>query len=104
MAFISKGSKLRKMGWFSPDLQNPEAHIKANNFHTISALYYHLDASGNLIKRDSIAHGSYFYTAARALVIRKNCTVALVNLNAAEALYAHAMTGDPASGQPVFRH
>jgi hypothetical protein len=83
-----------RMGWVFPDsIINPVADIEANKWHTLSAMWYELNSSGDFVKRDSSSFGSnFFYTAANALTVRKNSTVALVNLSSGSPTAVNALT------------
>lgn len=78
-----------RMGWVFPDSNiDPAANITANVWHTLSAMWYELNASGALVKRDSASHGSNFYfTSQNAATVVANSTVALVNLSSGDAAH-----------------
>lgn len=83
----------QRMGWVFPDNTiNPSTDITSNYWHTLSAMWYELDSSGNFVKRDNSTYGSnFFYTAANALTVRQNCTQALVNLSSGAATNVNAL-------------
>ena len=76
-------SRSSRFGWVFPDNTiNAATDIAAETWHTISAMWYELDASGNLVKRDTSGYGSnFYYTAANALIVRNNSVVSLVNVS-----------------------
>lgn len=89
-----KLSRVTKMGWAFPDgTINAVTDIQANNWHTISAMWYELESDGDFLKRDSSTFGAnFYYTAANALIVRENCAVALVNVSSGSATAVNALT------------
>lgn len=89
-----KLSRITKMGWaFPDDTINAETDIKANNWHTISAMWYELEADGDFLKRDASSFGSnFYYTSANAQIVRDNCAVALINVSSGNDVAVNALT------------
>lgn len=87
-------SRSARMGWVFPDNTiNAATDIAAEKWHTLSAMWYELESDGDFLKRDSSSFGSnFFYTAANALLVRENATVALVNLSSGNATAVNALT------------
>jgi spore germination protein YaaH len=84
------------MGWAFPDNSiDPTSHITGNNWDTLSAMWYELDSSGVLVKRDSSSFGSnFFYTTTNATLVKDNCRIALVNVSSGNDTAVNALVGD----------
>jgi len=89
-------SRSARMGWVFPDSTiNGATDIAAERWHTISAMWYELTTSGDYLKRDTSGYGAnFYYTAANALIVRENATVALVNLSSGNSTYVNALTSN----------
>ena len=86
----------QRMTWAFPDSNiDPTSDIQNNEWHTLSCMWYHIDNSGDFVKRDTDVHGTnFYYTEANALLARKNCTVALVNISVESATALNALCSD----------
>lgn len=92
-------SRSARMGWVFPDNTiDPSTDITSNKWHTLSAMWYELAVDGTLVKRDNSTYGSnFYYTAANALLVRENSTVALVNVSSGNATAVNALTASAAN-------
>lgn len=89
-----KSIRTSKMGWAFPDgTINAVTDIQSGKWHTISAMWYELTTAGDFLKRDTSGFGANFYfTTANALIVRQNCTVALINVSSGNSTYVNALT------------
>lgn len=87
-----------RMGWVFPDGDiNGATDVVTEKWHTLSAMWYELESDGDFLKRDSSSFGSnFYYTAANALTVRENCTVALVNVSSFSGTAVNALTASSA--------
>jgi len=89
-------SRSARMGWAFPDNTiNAATDLAAEKWHTVSAMWYELNSSGDLVFRNSSSYGSnFYYTAANALLVRENATVALINVSSGNATGVNALTNN----------
>jgi spore germination protein YaaH len=59
-------------------------------------MWYELETDGDFLKRDNSSFGTnFYYTAANALLVRENATVALVNVSSGNNTAVNALTSSP---------
>jgi hypothetical protein len=93
---VKNTTRSKRMGWVFPDNNiDPAADITGQKWHTLSVMWYELNSSGVLVKRNNSSYGSYFYyTAANAQTIVSNSTVSLINASVANATWMGTLVSD----------
>lgn len=83
----------QRMTWLFPDSNiDPETDLTWNDWHTVSCIWYELNSSGALVKRDDSSHWSnFYYTSANAKTVRQNCTIALVNVSSGNTTWMNTL-------------
>lgn len=95
---LTTPARSSRMNFVFPDNTiNAATDIQGELWHCLSAMWYELDASGNLVQRNNSTFGTnFFYTAANAAIVRKNSTLAFVNVSSGTAVNVNALTASNA--------